>query len=75
MSEAARAAVDWFFSEHDEAVLHAGVFEDNPASLRVQKKPGFEVIGAGLEPCLATGEPRRELKTMLRRETFRARGA
>ncbi len=72
MSETARAAIEWFFSANDDAALYSGVFEDNPASLRIQEKLGFEVIGNGLEDCVATGEPRRELKTRLWRGKFLA---
>jgi RimJ/RimL family protein N-acetyltransferase len=70
MSEAAQAAIAWFFSRYDCDALHAGAFEDNPASLRVQEKLGFEVIGSAPLHCVATGRPRREIKTRLRRETF-----
>jgi len=70
MSEAARAAVEWYFDEYDDAALFSGAFEDNPASLRIQQKLGFEVTGSALLDCLATGEPRPEVRTWLARETF-----
>ncbi len=75
MSEAARAAIAGFFNRFDCDALHAGAFEDNPASLRVQQKLGFEIVGSGPLFCLATGEERLEIKTRLSRETFAARFA
>ncbi len=73
MSEACKAAVGWFFDSHEDDVLHSGVFEDNPGSLRIQEKLGFELVGSDMETCLATGEQRLELKTRLHRDVFRAR--
>jgi RimJ/RimL family protein N-acetyltransferase len=70
MSEAVRAAVHWFFSESDEAALFAGAFRDNPASLRIQEKLGFEVIGSAPLDCMALGKARTEVKTRLDRENF-----
>lgn len=73
MSEACEAAVAWFFNNHDNDALHSGVFEDNPGSLRIQEKLGFEIVGSAMENCLATGEQRLELKTRLDRDVFRSR--
>ncbi|HMB46867.1 MAG TPA: GNAT family N-acetyltransferase [Afifellaceae bacterium] len=70
MSEAVQAAVHWFFSESDEAALYSGAFRDNPASLRIQEKLGFEVIGSAPLDCMALGRARTEFKTRLDRETF-----
>ncbi len=73
MSEACSAAVGWFFDSHADDILHSGVFEDNPGSLRIQEKLGFELVGSEMVMCLATGERRLELKTRLHRNVFRAR--
>ena len=73
MSEAVEAAVGWFFANHEDGALHSGVFEDNPASRRIQEKLGFEIVGSEMEVCLATGEQRPELKTRLRRDVFQGR--
>lgn len=70
MTEAARAAIGWFFGNNDEDEIFAGAFTDNPASLRVQRKLGFEPIGESQLECLATGQARLETKTRLSRETF-----
>ena len=70
MSEAVRAAVAWYFGETGETELFAGAFDDNPGSLRIQEKLGFDVTGSALLECLATGEARREIRTRLRREAF-----
>lgn len=45
MSEAVAAALASFFGRLPGAVLHSGVFADNPASLRIQEKLGFTVLG------------------------------
>ena len=70
MSEAAGGAVDWYFGAYGSAALFSGAFEDNPASLRIQEKLGFEVTGSAPLDCAATGEARPEVKTRLTRETF-----
>ncbi len=73
MSEASMAAICWFFDNHDEDVLHSGAFADNTGSLRIQEKLGFEIVGGGMETCLATGKQRRELNTRLHRDAFQSR--
>ena len=73
MSEASKAAVGWFFDNHDVDVLLSGAFADNIGSLRIQEKLGFDVASEGMETCLATGERRREFNTRLHRDVFRAR--
>lgn len=45
MSEAAEAFVDTFFAANDVAHITSGAFADNQASLRVQEKLGFVVVG------------------------------
>jgi RimJ/RimL family protein N-acetyltransferase len=44
-SEAVHAAVGRFFQRMPGTVLHSGVFADNAASLKLQKKLGFEITG------------------------------
>lgn len=45
MTEAVSAAIDRFFAQMPDAVLHSGAFADNGASLRIQEKLGFRVVG------------------------------
>lgn len=45
MSEAVNAVVARFFSAHMGETLHAAAMADNPASLRIQGKLGFDVTG------------------------------
>ncbi len=46
MTEAARLALSWLFSTTSFDTVIAGAFADNPASLRIQKKLGFTVVGS-----------------------------
>ena len=45
MTEAASAVTERFFQHMPDETLYSGVFADNAASLRVQEKLGFRVIG------------------------------
>jgi RimJ/RimL family protein N-acetyltransferase len=45
MTEAVNAVVARFFSTQMGAVLHSAVMADNPASLRLQGKLGFDITG------------------------------
>jgi RimJ/RimL family protein N-acetyltransferase len=64
MTEAANAAIARFFSANMGAVLHAGALADNPASLRVQEKLGFDVTGVGEAWC----QPRAEMVKIIETE-------
>lgn len=52
-SEAAHGAMERFFRRMPQTVLHSGVFADNAASLKVQKKLGFEITGCSQVYALA----------------------
>ncbi|MBB5536701.1 GNAT family N-acetyltransferase [Rhizobium giardinii] len=52
-SEAVHAAVGRFFQRMPDTVLHSGVFADNAASLKLQKKLGFEITGCSQIYALA----------------------
>ncbi|MFT2213679.1 GNAT family N-acetyltransferase [Rhizobium giardinii] len=52
-SEAVHAAVGRFFQRMPGTVLHSGVFADNAASLKLQKKLGFEITGCAQIYALA----------------------
>lgn len=67
MSEAVRAALDWYFQATEAQVLGSGVFHFNKASLAIQKKMGFVETGTSLRLCLARGEEVRHIDTELTR--------
>lgn len=45
MGEAVAAVIAWHFGNPDAETLRSGVFVDNAASLRLQEKLGFRVVG------------------------------
>ncbi|MBN9347169.1 MAG: GNAT family N-acetyltransferase [Devosia sp.] len=67
MSEAAAAAIDWYFGATGVAALDSGVFAFNKASLAVQKKLGFTEISTSKRHCLARQEDLRHIETRLTR--------
>lgn len=67
MSEAATAAVDWFFSSTPAASLLSGAFAFNRASLAIQLKLGFTETGRGMLHCLARRQDLRHIDTQLTR--------
>jgi RimJ/RimL family protein N-acetyltransferase len=67
MTEAAAAAVDWYFGATGEPLIYSGVFHFNKASLAVQKKLGFTETGVSTRHCLARGEDVRHIDTQLSR--------
>lgn len=46
MTEAASAVVERLLAAAPDTVLHSGAFADNTASLRIQEKLGFKVVGS-----------------------------
>ena len=74
-SEAAGAMVDAAFSLSAVGRLHAGAGVDNPASLHVLGKLGFEVIGEAEEYSEGLGATRMVAKAVLTREAWLARKA
>jgi RimJ/RimL family protein N-acetyltransferase len=75
MTEAAGAALDWYFGASDAALIRSGVFAFNRASLQVQKKLGFTVTGASTRHCLARNEELRHIDTELSRASWDERRA
>jgi RimJ/RimL family protein N-acetyltransferase len=67
MTEAAGAALDWYFGASAAEFIRSGVFAFNRASLAVQKKLGFTVTGASTRHCLARNEELRHIDTELSR--------
>ena len=70
MTEAARAAIAWFFSATDAPAIYSGVFYFNAASLAVQQRLGFTEIGRSTLLCLARGAELEHIDTKLTRQRF-----
>ncbi|ESR25321.1 GNAT family N-acetyltransferase [Lutibaculum baratangense] len=71
MTEAVSLVLSDIFRRRPDCRVASGVFEDNPASLRVQQKLGFEVVGSHMRWCEARRANVRHIDTALTRETFR----
>ena len=71
-TEAGRAFLAHLFDEVGLDIVRSGVFHDNPASLRVQDKLGFERIGTHMVRCLARGCDVNHIDTILTRERYAA---
>lgn len=70
-TEAGRAFLAYAFDTLGCERVPSGVFAGNAASLRVQDKLGFTVIGEGDGRCLARNATMRRIETLLTRERFR----
>ena len=69
-TEAGRAFLAHVFNTFGAGPVNSGVFVDNPASMRVQAKLGFEKVGVSMRQCLARGRPVEHIDTILTRERF-----
>jgi RimJ/RimL family protein N-acetyltransferase len=69
-SEAARAFLAFSFDGLGVETITSGVFADNPASLRVQEKLGFEKTGSSFRQSLARGHAVAHIDTALTRNRF-----
>jgi len=67
MTEAAAAAIGWYFEVTGAISLASGVFAFNRASLAVQKKLGFTETGSSTRHCLARNQEVRHIDTRLTR--------
>ena len=72
MSEAAKAALDWYFEATSATYVGSGVFAFNKASLAVQRKLGFTETGSSYRLCLARKEEVRHIDTELTRARWAA---
>lgn len=70
-TEAARAFLTFAFETLGCERIPSGVFAGNVASLRVQDKLGFIVVGEGSGFCQARGETLRRIETLLTRARYR----
>ncbi len=71
MTDAVRLALAHVFAQNPTTRVVSGVFSDNPASLRVQEKLGFSVIGGHMRWCEARRADVRHIDTALTRDQFR----
>jgi RimJ/RimL family protein N-acetyltransferase len=70
-TEAGAAFLAHCFAAYACPDIRSGVFVDNPASLRVQDKLGFERLGMSRRPSLARGGDVDHIDTILTRRRFR----
>lgn len=70
MSEAAHAALTWLFSSFDTNVVEAEAMAENPASIAVLRKLGFEETASGSCASEARGGAMPSLILRLERNTF-----
>ncbi len=73
MTEAAEAAIDWFFGATRHGQIESGVFVFNPASLRIQHKLGFVETGRSQVLCLARDREVEHIDTRLTRADWTQR--
>ena len=71
-TEAGRLFVRALFEACDDQVIKSYVYSDNTASLRVQEKLGFRVVGWGDMPSGPRGGPTPAIHTIVDRERFAA---
>ena len=70
MTEAVGAVAERFFRRMPGEVLHSGVFADNPASLKVQQKLGFNITGCSEIYAVARSTMVAHIDTELTAEGF-----
>lgn len=71
MSEAVSAALIWAFDAGAAAVVESGVLADNPASLALQRRLGFQVTGLEEMFTLARNACVNRIETRLAKADFR----
>jgi len=69
-TEASRAFLRFCFDALGVKTIHAGAFVDNPASLHLQEKLGFERTGISHKTSMARGGKIEHIDTMLTRDRF-----
>ena len=71
MTEAVSLSLAHVFARSPGIRVISGVFSDNPASLRVQEKLGFEVAGSHMRWCEARRQDLKHIDTALDLKRFR----
>ena len=73
-TEAAAAALAWYFATVNAESIASGAHEDNPASLNVQRKLGFEITGERTDFSISRRQDVRIVRTTLTRAIFERKG-
>jgi RimJ/RimL family protein N-acetyltransferase len=73
MSEAVEATLAWAYANLNLDTVSAGAFEGNTASLAIQTRQGFEVVGMSCRPSLIENQLMSHVDTRLTRERHAAR--
>ena len=73
-TEAAAAALAWHFGTRNAESFGSAAYEDNPASLNVQRKLGFEITGERTDFCVSRQKEIRVITTTLTRSAFEEKG-
>jgi RimJ/RimL family protein N-acetyltransferase len=73
MSEAVDATLTWAYSHLDVDAITAGAFQGNTASLTIQARQGFEVVGLSRRPSLIEERLLDHVDTRLTRARHAAR--
>ena len=71
MTEAVRAVLDHAFGPMGLERIGSGVFDGNAASLAIQTRFGFEILGRSEVFSIARGETITHIDTLLTRERYR----
>lgn len=72
MTEAVAAALAHFFASPNADELASGILEGNPASLHIQEKFGFEVVGRSEIFSVPNGKALLHIDTRLTRQSYEA---
>ena len=70
MSEAVSGLMERCFRRVGNVAVHSGAFTENPASLRVQQRLGFQITGLKDTYCVGRGQMLQEVTTALTPEYF-----
>jgi RimJ/RimL family protein N-acetyltransferase len=74
-TEAGRGILAWHFANIEAQSVPSAAHVDNPASLNVQRKLGFEIIGREKRLAVSRGEDVEHIDTLLTRSAFEQTGA
>ncbi|WP_181701558.1 GNAT family N-acetyltransferase [Chthonobacter albigriseus] len=70
MTEAVQSALAWIFAHLRVDDIASGAFVGNDASLRIQSRFGFQVVGRSRRECQALGRDLEHVDTRLTRNSF-----
>lgn len=75
MTEASEAVLDWVHARLALPEINSGAFEGNDASLAIQRRLGFRVVGQSMRPCFARGGDVPHVDTVLTPADYAAAAA